>query len=110
MDDALTGVRESELGDTELLAVAAELFDLDTRQGIYDAHGARCRRHVVVRGRQYRLRTPQPALAHAQPLKRLRAGDLVDQMAVHVQQRRSEERRVGKECVGTCRSRWSPYH
>src|SRR3546814_19655231 len=24
--------------------------------------------------------------------------------------RRSEERRVGKECVSTCRSRWSPYH
>src|SRR3546814_15072060 len=24
--------------------------------------------------------------------------------------RRSEERRVGKECVSTCRSRWSPYN
>src|SRR3546814_14740599 len=23
---------------------------------------------------------------------------------------RSEERRVGKECVSTCRTRWSPYH
>src|SRR3546814_18007868 len=23
---------------------------------------------------------------------------------------RSEERRVGKECVSTCRSRWTPYH
>src|SRR3546814_14078202 len=28
--------------------------------------------------------------------------------AVHMG--RSEERRVGKECVRTCRSRWSPYH
>src|SRR3546814_15208384 len=27
-----------------------------------------------------------------------------------VRQERSEERRVGKECVSTCRSRWSPYH
>src|SRR3546814_13658904 len=27
-----------------------------------------------------------------------------------VDRRRSEERRVGKECVSTCRSRWSPYH
>src|SRR3546814_8160332 len=27
-----------------------------------------------------------------------------------VEQPRSEERRVGKECVSTCRSRWSPYH
>src|SRR3546814_20525037 len=26
------------------------------------------------------------------------------------QDKRSEERRVGKECVSTCRSRWSPYH
>src|SRR3546814_5650158 len=25
-------------------------------------------------------------------------------------ERRSDERRVGKECVSTCRSRWSPYH
>src|SRR3546814_5057154 len=24
--------------------------------------------------------------------------------------KRSEARRVGKECVSTCRSRWSPYH
>src|SRR3546814_5179071 len=27
-----------------------------------------------------------------------------------VHQHRSEERRVGKECVSTCRSRWSPAH
>src|SRR3546814_13128420 len=27
-----------------------------------------------------------------------------------IDQRRSEERRVGKECVSTCNSRWSPYH
>src|SRR3546814_12337231 len=29
---------------------------------------------------------------------------------VLAQNQRSEERRVGKECVSTCRSRWSPYH
>src|SRR3546814_6001493 len=28
----------------------------------------------------------------------------------HLYPDRSEERRVGKECVSTCRSRWSPYH
>src|SRR3546814_3388411 len=28
----------------------------------------------------------------------------------HQVEERSEERRVGKECVSTCRSRWSPYH
>src|SRR3546814_3435492 len=30
--------------------------------------------------------------------------------AKHGHDQRSEERRVGKECVSTCRSRWSPYH
>src|SRR3546814_3067752 len=29
---------------------------------------------------------------------------------VFLRYNRSEERRVGKECVSTCRSRWSPYH
>src|SRR3546814_13924770 len=39
--------------------------------------------------------------------------DGADGVAHHpdaVEQVRSEERRVGKECVSTCRSRWSPYH
>src|SRR3546814_2605288 len=30
--------------------------------------------------------------------------------AIHHDARRSEERRVGNECVSTCRSRWSPFH
>src|SRR3546814_7919508 len=29
---------------------------------------------------------------------------------IQITARRSEERRVGKECVSTCRYRWSPYH
>src|SRR3546814_10023247 len=33
-----------------------------------------------------------------------------EQQSLHSPQMRSEERRVGKECVSTCRSRWSPYH
>src|SRR3546814_10540911 len=40
-------------------------------------------------------------LAGARPAARAAAAERV---------RRSEERRVGKECVSTCRSRWSPYH
>src|SRR3546814_17530193 len=31
-------------------------------------------------------------------------------LTLHDEWARSEERRVGKECVSTCRSRWSPYH
>src|SRR3546814_1819309 len=38
---------------------------------------------------------------NAQKIEQYKAADLTD---------RSEERRVGKECVSTCRSGWSPYH
>src|SRR3546814_3110841 len=31
-------------------------------------------------------------------------------VAEELARRRSEERRVGKECVSTCRSRWAPDH
>src|SRR3546814_10033071 len=37
------------------------------------------------------------------------AGAVVQTIAL-VATMRSEERRVGQECVSTCRSRWSPYH
>src|SRR3546814_5158776 len=40
-------------------------------------------------------------------LARLGGGDQVAPFAAQV---RSDERRVGNECVSTCRSRWSPYH
>src|SRR3546814_13377250 len=36
--------------------------------------------------------------------------NLVDNALKYAGDGRSEERRVGKECVSTCRSRWSPYH
>src|SRR3546814_12575016 len=38
------------------------------------------------------------------------AGMAVGHQTCHGGHARSEERRVGKECVSTCRSRWSPYH
>src|SRR3546814_3747903 len=38
------------------------------------------------------------------------AGEDVEAISAKAEELRSEERRVGKECVSTCRSRWSPYH
>src|SRR3546814_18887021 len=35
---------------------------------------------------------------------------LMPPVAMDARRDRSEERRVGTECVSTCRSRWSPYH
>ena len=45
----------------------------------------------------------------AEPLS---VGDHLEMVmdAERVATHRSEERRVGKECTATCRSRWSPYH
>src|SRR3546814_18849307 len=75
------------------------------------------RLRVVERGKRSALGLGDRILARteekgngwlAHPMKKLaRAAELL--MGV-VDQGRSEERRVGKECVSTCRSRWSPYH
>src|SRR3546814_15658900 len=48
-------------------------------------------------------------LAHFIATRLQRARQYVVEVGRHQQTRRSEERRVGKECVRTCRSRWSPY-
>src|SRR3546814_11068114 len=56
---------------------------------------------VSVRSVTSTIRLPYRALA-------LRPGDLLRHPADG--SLRSEERRVGKECVSTCRSRWSRYH
>src|SRR3546814_12439724 len=69
-----------------LQSFPVEVARLDVRRG-HDDHAAR----------EQRLeQTPQDH----------RIGDVVDLELVET---RSEERRVGKECVSTCRSRWSPY-
>src|SRR3546814_10858760 len=49
---------------------------------------------------------------YAVRLSALAIGELLAQTLAHLPGtiERSEERRVGKECVSTCRSRWSPYH
>src|SRR3546814_7313904 len=47
-----------------------------------------------------------PASKRSRTARRSRGGAFIGGM----DDARSEERRVGKECVSTCRSRWSPYH
>src|SRR3546814_19221731 len=41
---------------------------------------------------------------------RIVGNEIVGCVSETIAPRSSEERRVGKECVSTCRSRWSPYH
>src|SRR3546814_11341611 len=62
--------------------------------------------HDILPGRgQYGLRIPRPPLRTLDP----RLQESGEQVAVE-RSERSEERRVGKECVSTCRYRWAAYH
>ena len=47
---------------------------------------------------------------HAARLERGQPVQAAQKRGLAAARRRSEERRVGKECTATCRSRWSPYH
>src|SRR3546814_6940505 len=51
------------------------------------------------------LRIRLPSVCHVCP-----PAPSIRRPSPHRQPARSEERRVGKECVSTCRSRWAPYH
>src|SRR3546814_10618249 len=57
----------------------------------------------------YRRRAHQLRIRVAQ-LRNLHPDDVLPIHIVEHILSRSEERRVGKECVSTCRSRWSPYN
>src|SRR3546814_13428713 len=51
---------------------------------------------------------PKPVQPGGPPI--LFSGTLTGRNLRRIERLRSEERRVGKECVSTVRSRWSPYH
>src|SRR3546814_13542687 len=73
-----------------------------------DVIGPRCgARGVVVMGGQRAHRIELRGHASVHFLAATGQDHVLHAVADHV---RSEERRVGKECVSTCRSRWSPYH
>src|SRR3546814_5149845 len=59
---------------------------------------------VLLAARACGCRSDEPVL-HAAMIEFIHTSTLLHDDVV-----RSEERRVGKECVSTCRSRWSPYH
>src|SRR3546814_2342380 len=57
-----------------------------------------------------RVPAPGRAAEHRRPVVGRAAIRLGVGPHIPIGVRRSEERRVGKECVSTCRSRWPPYH
>ena len=102
-DDGRAGQREALLGPDDMHdALAAcrargnircrnrgrsgQRFDLQRRLGIVDALGAVGGRHVVVDHGQRLLRRAHLAAGHAQALEGLRAGHLVHEMAIDIEQ------------------------
>src|SRR3546814_2157267 len=85
---------------------SSDVCSSDLQVGI--AAGVDPRERLQVHGDVEGQAVEAAAAAHADAQR----GDLgaVDVDARGAFAARSEERRVGKECVSTCRSRWSPYH
>src|SRR3546814_19742427 len=95
----------------DLLAAALHRAHLaadrrDDARGLVAGNGGEGMRIGAVDEMQVRMAEPAGGGADAD-LVRAAIGD---DDVLDGQRLRSEERRVGKECVSTCRSRWSPYH
>src|SRR3546814_14042387 len=75
-----------------------------------DGLGIRHLRHLRRVDEACDLDAPRPCLDRAADQFDLVAGRKDMLLVLLAVARRSEERRVGKECVSTCRSRWSSYH
>src|SRR3546814_16589955 len=58
----------------------------------------------------FRCPLPETALGHDRGCGSQNAGAFMEPTIWHSPRQSSAERRVGKECVSTVRSRWSPYH
>src|SRR3546814_12662157 len=93
---------------TGVQTCALPIFARNRRQGRHAA--ARTRRQRLPR----RLRAPACPRRGVHPgtdgALRQRGRQFPRPVRKWLEDDRSEERRVGKECVSTCRSRWSPYH
>src|SRR3546814_18799774 len=88
--------------------------DLQKIAALTAFHGEQSRE--VIRANRERLaierRQQQAILAEQRNgiQQQLEAASAAEDVRNQIAEVRSEERRVGKECVSTCRSRWSPYH
>ena len=82
------GLPNAEHCDAELAAVYVKLAHLHARQRVGDADTlGRRRRHVVIDRGDHRFGTPGLTTGEAQTFKGLWARDLVDEMAINIQQR-----------------------
>ena len=86
MDDALVGVAHGEVRDAELGSVDSQRVDLLGRDRVGDRLVDVLGRDVVVLGRNREVGSAHTSTAQPEAVERLRAGDLVDEVEVDVEQ------------------------
>jgi hypothetical protein len=86
VDDALVEVAERVQPDAELFGVPAQRLDLGAGDGVLDRLVPVERRDVVVLGGDGQVGAADGSPAQPQPLERLGAGDLVDEVQVDVEE------------------------
>src|SRR3546814_2774637 len=95
---------EMRISDWSSDVCSSDLHRLAQRRDAAMAHGAV---HLAFEAEATAAAAPLADLQQSHVailrVRRLHGGDRAELV-------RSEERRVGNECVSTCRSRWSPYH
>ena len=89
VDDTLARIVHREVRDVEVGAVLVQGLDLEARFVIFDTGRAVRRRHIVVGDGQGGIGTANLAPGIAQALESLRAGHLVHQMTIDIQQVRA---------------------
>src|SRR3546814_5734569 len=103
---------EMRISDWSSDGCSSHLIIAAVSDGVAAGHGERALVAAVDRG-EHRV-GQQHLVAHPRGGSGVEVAVRRDPVAVPARTRalveRSEERRVGKECVRTCRSRWSPYH
>src|SRR3546814_15680208 len=96
---------------SQMLKVLAER-DFPVDQLIPVASEKSVGKEVEFKGKKYKVVNAADAIAMKPAVALFSAGGgtSLALAPVFAEAGRSEERRVGKECVSTCRFRWSPYH
>src|SRR3546814_18238519 len=102
----------SHVCSSDLVFEHSRVVDYEPTRVVTDK-GIVAARHVVMAthlplgqvGGYYALAYPK-----AEPVIAAKISRVPEGMYLNVEDPSSEERRVGKECVSQCRSRWSPYH
>src|SRR3546814_13290720 len=115
ISDWSSDVCSSDLPALEAAGLQDDVVAADLRQRAREAAVVAGELEVAPRGvgtvlREDRVEAAEVAGGERVPFHRVAAGLLQATLVVPGVDLRSEERRVGKGCVSTCRSRWSPYH